>query len=186
MGAGEVVIGAEGPAAVTVHQPIPQHVVYRLMIPSPHAPQVAKAARGAVRAAVAGLLRIVRQRNKGRFYRYGPAGHSEGVFAAALGRQLDLVPPAVGDGQSVQHIAAVRGDSQGDSAAIAGIGAVGGHFAMLRLLHSNICKTRSATNRPVKSCPSNRARVSSKGKSSTTMSALFFFVMMRHCSNISS
>ena len=52
-----------------------------------------------------GLLRIVRQRNKGRFYRYGPAGHREGVLVAALGRQLDLVPPAVGDGQSVQHIA---------------------------------------------------------------------------------
>ena len=137
MGAGKVIVGAEGPVAVTVHQPIPQHIVHRLVIPCSHGAKVCKAVGGAVRTAVAGLLRIVRQRNKGRFYRYGPAGHREGVLVAALGRQLDLVPPAVGDGQSVQHIAAVRGDGQGNGAVAAGVGTVGGHFAMLRLLYGD-------------------------------------------------
>ena len=107
------------------------------MIPRPHAAQVGEAAGGAVFAAVAGLLRIVRQGREGGFHRYGPAGHGEGVLPAALGGQLDLVPPAVGDGQDIQHIAAVRGDGQGNGAAAAGVGAVGGHFAVFRLLHRN-------------------------------------------------
>ena len=42
-----------------------------------------------------------------------------GVLPATLGGQLDLVPPAVGDGQDIQHIAAVRGDGQGDGTAAA-------------------------------------------------------------------
>ena len=137
LGAGQAVIRPEQAVAVAAHQTIPQNVVHGLVIPCPHAPQVGEAAGGAVRAAVTGLLRIARQGHEDRLNRYGPAGHGKGVLPTALVRQPDRIPPAVGDGQSVQFIAAVRGNGQCNSAAAAGIGTTGGYFAVFRFFHGD-------------------------------------------------
>ena len=137
MGAGKVIIRPKGPVAVTVHQTVPQNIVHRFMIPGSHGAKIGEPAGGAIHSSVTGPFRAVWKGREGRLYRYGAAGHGEGVFASALGRQLDPVPLAAGDGQSIQPAAAVRGGGQGDGAAAAGSGAVGGHFAMLRLLHRN-------------------------------------------------
>lgn len=115
---GKVVVRPEQTFTVTAHQTVFADKPDRLIVPCA--------------GCHIGIGVVPHGRGKGGCHRHGPAGHGEGVFAVALIGQLDSVPPAVGDGQSIQRIAAVRGNGQGDGTAAGGVGTAGHHLAITK------------------------------------------------------
>ena len=131
LGAREGIIGPKQTSAISNHQLVSQDVVYGLVIPYSHIPQVNKIAGRTCFAPITGLLRIIWQRRKDSRYTYRAIGHYKGIRIAVFFRNCQRPAILRGNGNRVSLITLIRFCSNCHNTAIACASGVHCDLAML-------------------------------------------------------